>query len=113
MIAMAERKGPGGSDQARTGETVNQRALGDRAGEAVVGGSQRGRVHAGKRCAPYEDSVFVDVRLGCGSPDRGAVVLALAWHVQLVAGLLPIGAAPLAVVDDHRGEPFSAEPFGE
>ena len=29
-------------------ETVNQRALGDRAGEAVIGGGQRGGVHAGK-----------------------------------------------------------------
>jgi hypothetical protein len=55
-------------------EAFAQRTLGDRPGEPVVEGSQRGRVHAGKRCAPHEDSVFVDVWLGCGPPDRGAVV---------------------------------------
>ena len=57
--------------------------------------------------------MFVDVRLGRGPSDRGAVVRALAWHVQFVAGLLALRAAPLAVIDDHRGEPLPAEPFGE
>src|ERR1700730_1191805 len=108
-----ERKGRGGAPGARTRQSVNQGALGDRAGETVIGGGQRGGVHAGKRGAPHEDSVFVDVRLVCGPPDRGAVVLTLAWHVEFVAGLLTLRAAPLAVVDDHRGEPFPAEPFGE
>jgi hypothetical protein len=42
------RQGTRGSHQARTRETVNQGALGDCAREAVIGGGQRGGVHAGE-----------------------------------------------------------------
>ena len=62
----------------------------DRATQARVRRGELDDVHPGERGAPDEDLVAVDVWLRDRPVDRGAVVLALAWHGGLEARLAAI-----------------------
>jgi hypothetical protein len=86
--------------------------LAQRAGQPRVGCGELDAVDSGERRAPGKDALRVDQGVLDGPADRAAVILALAWDGNNVAGLA-IRATPLAVVERDRGKTLALEAVGE